>query len=631
MNAHEGVSIPIRILDQFGKPLDKLNKGAQQAADRWQKLNGKFNQSPRSLNQLNAVMERTKKLYMASTDPERMKKYAAMISATEKRMSELEKSTQNCSDKTQTLLGKYKGFITIGAAIAAGRKVFDFLGDSSKAAAEVEKYNVTLKTMLGSTTAARDRMQEYMNIAAKTPFSLNEVVEGGNKLQAIGRYSQQNLVMLGDLAAASGKPLEQVMNAFSKLATNQKGEAVNMFRDLLISTDDWVKATGKGVQKSGELKATTKEMIAALPKIMASKGFFGMMANQAETTTGKISNLEDSVFQLKAAIGEYLNPTIKEIVEHSTRWVDKMRKYIEIPIEQKIAAEKIGLNFLVEKLIDTNTKEDERKRHIDELQRLYPEFLKNIDIEKTTTDELRKALELTNAEYDKKIRKSALASQIETLTEEAKENMADIAKYQLSEFSREKIKAPKKQLDDFIMKYNAQSFLVGTYRMKPLNFAIRDFMKSESGEKISDSDRITMKHALAEYEAAGRWILRNDKPEIAKARKKYDKYMSNISALQEMYDSEFGLEGDASPQGGNNNNNNNNNNEKNLNNELNDMAKTISAGGNKPTHITINLQKEMLGELNIYPQTLQQGTEEIKTTVMNILAQVLNSANRVAQ
>ena len=113
------------------------------------------------------------------------------------------------------------------------------------ATAQIEKYNVTLKTMLGSTTAARDRMQEYLDVAKKTPFELSQVVEAGNQLQAIGRYSRQNLEMLGDLAAASGKPMEQVMNAYAKLATGQKGEGVNMFRDLLISTDDWTKATGR--------------------------------------------------------------------------------------------------------------------------------------------------------------------------------------------------------------------------------------------------------------------------------------------------------------------------------------------------------------------------------------------------
>ncbi|MBR4787843.1 MAG: hypothetical protein IK013_08250 [Bacteroidales bacterium] len=188
-----------------------------------------------------------------------------------------------------------KGMVKAIAA-AAVTKFFVKQGrEAVNAAAQIETYQATLETMLGSRQAARDRMEEYKDVAKITPFEMSEVVEAGNQLQAIGRYSRKNLEMLGDLAAATSRPMEQVMNAYAKLATGQKGEAVRMFRDLLISTDDWIAATGKGVSKSGELLATTEEMMKALPKIMSSKGFYGMMAKQAETTTGMISNLEDSV------------------------------------------------------------------------------------------------------------------------------------------------------------------------------------------------------------------------------------------------------------------------------------------------------------------------------------------------
>lgn len=193
-----------------------------------------------------------------------------------------------------------------GAVIAGGAAVVGaaMIGKSFiDAGAEVEGYKTVLKTMLGSQEAANKRFEEMSKFAASTPFELNEVVQLGNQLQALGQYSEDNMKLLGDLAAASGKPIDQVTSAFAKLVSGQKGEAVNMFRDLLVSTADWSAATGKGIKKTGELMATTEEMIAALPIIMSKKGFAGMMDDLSKTHQGITSNLADTITRFKQGIG----------------------------------------------------------------------------------------------------------------------------------------------------------------------------------------------------------------------------------------------------------------------------------------------------------------------------------------
>lgn len=332
------------------------------------------------------------------------------------------------------------GGITATTIGVVGGAIFGVGKAAVSAAAQIEKYNATLETMLGSKSAARDRMQEYMRIAKTTPFELTEVVEAGNQLQALGRYSEDTLTMLGDLAAASGKPFEQVMGAYAKMASGQKGIAVDMFRDLLITTDDWAKATGKGKAASGEMLATTEELLQALPKVMKSKGFFGLMAKQSETTEGKIANLEDAIFSLRSSVGERLTPTVKGVVGAMEGWVSSMDKAIRIPIEQKIAAEQAQLNILVERLIDANDNEEQRRSIIGELQRDYPEFLKNIDAEKASTEELRAALKAANGEYERKIRLAVYSQKMEELQEEAADAMSTIADVEIGNRAAEKVK-----------------------------------------------------------------------------------------------------------------------------------------------------------------------------------------------
>ena len=220
--------------------------------------------------------------------------------------------------------GINKAAVGIGAVAVAGGVAAIALGKSFiDAGAEVEKYKTTLTTMLGSQEEANKRFEEYSKFAASTPFELNEVVALGNQLQALGKYSKENMTTLGDLASAAGKPIDQVTGAFAKLASGQKGEAVNMFRELLISTDDWAKATGKGVKKNGELMATTEEMIAALPKILGAKGFSGMMANLSKTNEGISSNFKDTITRFKQGVGAALLPAWNKLLVVLTGVVEK--------------------------------------------------------------------------------------------------------------------------------------------------------------------------------------------------------------------------------------------------------------------------------------------------------------------
>lgn len=61
----------------------------------------------------------------------------------------------------------------------------------------------------------------------------------------------------------------------------------------------------------------------------------------------------------------------------------------------------------------------------------------------------------------------------------------------------------------------------------------------------------------------------------------------------------------------------------------NENAKSITGGGSKPTNITINLNKEMVGQITINPVTMSQGVDEVKNLMMQALAQVLNSGNKI--
>jgi hypothetical protein len=257
----------------------------------------------------------------------------ATLSLTDEQLKQIARQAAKAGEDTTSQFAKIGNVVTgINQGLELAKKGFEVLSKPLEAAGQFEQYESSLKVMLGSTEAAKERLAELVDFAKTTPFELPQVVEAANKLQAIGRYSKENLTDLGDLSAAAGKPMEQALDAYAKLATGQKGIAVDMFRDLLITQQDWMDATGKGITKNGELLATTEEMLGALPEILRKKNFTGMMDEQSKTFNGQLSNLKDSIGQFETEVGNMLLPVAKNLLEVLTPAVSGAKNNIGILI-----------------------------------------------------------------------------------------------------------------------------------------------------------------------------------------------------------------------------------------------------------------------------------------------------------
>lgn len=310
----------------------------------------------------------------------------------------------------------------INQGLELAKKAWEALSVPIAKAGQFEQYLTSMKVMLGTTQAAQDRLAELVDFAKSTPFELPQVVEAANQLQAIGRYSEETLRDLGDLASASGKPMEQALSAFAKMATGQKGVAVDMFRDLLISVDDWVAATGKGVTANGELQASTEEMLTALPQIIKDKNFAGMMEAQSATFNGAVSNMKDGFDQLLTSMGEKLLPSAKhmvtainEIISSITPIESKFEKATESGSKLQNRFEE--LSFTVKRL-GSQTKlsaveQEVYNEAIDSLEKEYPKYFEKMDLHKAKQSDINVAIDNAKIALDKYIENLITAALIE--------------------------------------------------------------------------------------------------------------------------------------------------------------------------------------------------------------------------
>jgi phage tail tape-measure protein len=132
--------------------------------------------------------------------------------------------TADDSQARKTVSGFF-GFLkkssSIAAGVVGGLAVFDtikstFSGLSTAtigANADMETYQNTLAVVLKSSEKATKMLEWANKFAADTPFEIPDIVEATTKLETYGISAKATLGDIGDMAAVTGKPLMQAVEA----------------------------------------------------------------------------------------------------------------------------------------------------------------------------------------------------------------------------------------------------------------------------------------------------------------------------------------------------------------------------------------------------------------------------------
>ena len=163
-----------------------------------------------------------------------------------------------------------------------------------------QSLEASLITFTGSAEAAAKQFNILQEFAAKTPFSLEEVVGGFNKLVARGiNPTIASFGAFGDIASGTGKTLEQFVEAVADAASGEF-ERLKEFGITASSQGKQVEITFGGVTKT--IRKNSTEILGYLEELARTK-FGDATARQLETLNGAFSNLGDSVDKLSVAIG----------------------------------------------------------------------------------------------------------------------------------------------------------------------------------------------------------------------------------------------------------------------------------------------------------------------------------------
>jgi hypothetical protein len=218
------------------------------------------------------------------------------------------------------------------AAVALGAGLA-FIKDSSGKAAGIESLTMQFETLLGSAQKARERMEEIKKFAASTPFEVKNLSETSKLLQTLGGdmlATGSGLRMVGDAASIAAQPIQEVglhigriFNAIT--SGTSAGESIARMQELGLMTgkvklefEDLAAAQKKGWEPAMKQAAA----LTLLQKVFSRTE--GAMERLSKTTEGKLSNLTDSMDNLKVAFGTGFNDGLKVALDATNNFLPQL-------------------------------------------------------------------------------------------------------------------------------------------------------------------------------------------------------------------------------------------------------------------------------------------------------------------
>ena len=201
---------------------------------------------------------------------------------------------------------------------------------------QFQQLEISFGTMLKSKEKANELMSQMADLAAKTPFGLEEVSEGAKRLLAFQVPAEEvteTLRRMGDVAAGLGVPMGQLIHVYGQVKAQGKLKTDDLYQFMNAGIPiiaELSKVVGKSETEIKDMVSAGKigfPEVQAVIKNMTNEGglFFNLMAEQSKSLGGQISNLGDSFDQMLNDIGKASESYISGAIQGVTFLVENYK------------------------------------------------------------------------------------------------------------------------------------------------------------------------------------------------------------------------------------------------------------------------------------------------------------------
>jgi len=272
------------------------------------------------------------------------------------------------------------------------------IGAVVDSAAEFEQLKLRLASLYQDTNKAAAAFEKFRTIASNTPATLKGVVEAGASLKAFGLEAEDVLESVADLAAYMGLDIVEAAQAVGRAFAGGVG-AADVLRERGVL--ELIKSF-KGIDDLTKLSLPQFREAMLSTFSDASAGIAGSSDRMAKSYTGAVSDMQDSLENLRATIGERLTPVLGGAANILAKFANALSgtKTGLDAVKESIFGQRIEFERLVlvykDLHFNQNRSKEENDRYgktINDLMTKYPNYLGNIDLEKSGWNEIAGALD----------------------------------------------------------------------------------------------------------------------------------------------------------------------------------------------------------------------------------------------
>lgn len=229
-------------------------------------------------------------------------------------------------------LGSFIGNLAAGAVSRAARGLFNLGAAAAGTISEIETLSTQFEVLTGSASEANRIVQDLQQFAARTPFQFTDLAKATQRLLSFGfstKEAKDNLVDLGDVAAASGANLSELSLIFGQVSAAGKltGERLLQLEERAIPIGPALaKTLGVAEESVRDLVSKGKVDFATFEEAFKSLNeegqfAFGGLEKASKTLSGRFSTLQDNIQLITAQFGQALSPSLKAITTATTEFI----------------------------------------------------------------------------------------------------------------------------------------------------------------------------------------------------------------------------------------------------------------------------------------------------------------------
>jgi tape measure domain-containing protein len=266
-------------------------------------------------------------------------------------------------------------------------------------ASAMERAKASFTGFLGSGKAADAMLKDLFAFSATTPFEFPEVRDAAKTMIAMGAEAEDvmpQMRMLGEVAAGSGQPLNELANVFGQVmqAGRLTGNELRQFNERgipvlseLANMLDVPKAKIRELVEAGEISSA--QVVEAFARMSTGTGLFaGQMGRQSETLSGQWATFKDNMMQFAGAVMAHVIPSITALL----RGVNQLFEAINGTKKETQAERDVSIQAAADKAKSQQKIADAQKQATDQAKQAAEDAKKHMDQMRQKGEQLTKSL-----------------------------------------------------------------------------------------------------------------------------------------------------------------------------------------------------------------------------------------------